>query len=230
MRPKFAVVAMFCMLGLLPSVAALAGPVGGPSFNIWHRPIAFSVSGGVGFGQRDVHNMENDDIQDEVNASNFLVKVDIAPANFIDIYGLIGAADLQLDDGDYKGILGLAYGGGIRPALFPSFWNVESNFHILLDGQYLTWSTWDEDIESTLHQAQASLILAYVMRGIAPYGGFKYDYVLVKFGGSNDDMRGDLDFGVFVGCDYYVTDEVFFNVELTIFSETRVFAGVGYKY
>ncbi len=230
MRPKIAVVAIFCVVGLLVSVAAEAGPVGGPSYNIWHRPLGFAVSGGVGFGQRDVHVIDNEDIQDEVNASNFLVKLDLAPANFIDIYGLIGAADLQLDDGDYKGILGFAYGGGIRPAVFPSFWNVKSNFHILLDGQYLTWSTMDDDVGSTLHQGQAALIMAYVIRGLAPYGGFKYDYVLIEFDGSDNDMRGDLDFGVFVGCDYFVTDEVFFNVELTIFSETRIFAGVGYKY
>ena len=163
----------------------------------------------------------------------FLSKINFSPAKFFEIYGLIGASDLQLDDGDYKGHLAATWGGGIRPMIFPSFFKVseDNKLFIALDGQYLTMSTEDEKISATLHEAQASLIVAYVMKEqIAPYGGGKYDYVIAKFEGSKNDLRGDLDFAVFVGCDYLVTREVFFNVELSIFSETRIFAGVGYKY
>ena len=175
-----------------------------------------------------------DKIQDELNSSSFLVKANLAPANFLDFYGIVGAADLQLDDGDFKGVLAPAWGVGIRPAVFPSFWNVDSDFNIALDGQYLTWSTEDNDIEAVYHEVQGALVLAYVYKRntpfIVPYGGFKYDFVLVEFEGVKNDLRGDIDYAISVGCDYFVTKEVFFNVDLTIFSETRIFAAVGYKY
>jgi len=214
--------------------SVLAGPLGGPGYNIWHHPVSFSVSGGIGFGQRDVHVDKMDKIQDELNSSSFLVKANLAPANFLDFYGIVGAADLQLDDGDFKGVLAPAWGVGIRPAVFPSFWNVDSDFNIALDGQYLTWSTEDNDIEAVYHEVQGALVLAYVYKRntpfIVPYGGFKYDFVLVEFEGVKNDLRGDIDYAISVGCDYFVTKEVFFNVDLTIFSETRIFAAVGYKY
>lgn len=231
MRRTILVFAMLYMGLLVFAATALAVPVGGPSYNIWHSPIAFSVSAGVGFGQRDVHVIDDDDLQDELNSSTFLTKINLSPLNFLEMYGLIGAADLQLDDGDYKGTLATAWGGGLRAEVFPSFWNVDTNFHIALDGQYFSVTTEDNDILGTLQEAQGALILSYAFaRGVAPYGGLKYDYAHLKFEGSNNDMRGDVDLAVFVGCDYEVTDEVFFNVDLTIFAETRIFASVGYKY
>ncbi len=36
--------------------------------------------------------------------------------------------------------------------------------------------------------------------------------------------------GVFIGTDYFVTPSVFFNAELSIFSETSIFLMVGYGY
>ena len=231
MQRTWMVVAIFCFIIMTLAVSAQAGPVGAPSYNIWHKPVAFSVSAGVGFGQRDIHLIDDEDIQDELNSSVFLTKLNLAPFNFLEIYGLIGAADIQLDDGDYKGVLSLAWGGGLRTEVFPAYWNVDTDFHIALDGQYYTVSTEDNNIASTFQEAQGALILSYAFaRGVAPYGGLKYDYALLKFEGGDNDMRGDLDFAVFVGCDYGVTDEIFFNVDLTIFSETRIFAGVGYKY
>lgn len=231
MRPVIAAIVATCILAFMMIPGAFAGPVGAPAYNIWHRPIGFSASAGVGFGQRDIHVAKQENIRDELNSSLFITKINLAPANFVELYGLVGAADIQLDDGDYKGSLVPAFGGGIRPALFPSFWKVESNFHLTLDGQYMTFTTEDNDIKATMHEGQAAIILAYVMRErIAPYGGLKYDYAYVEVEGAENDLKGDVDFAVFVGCDYFVTAEVFFNVELNIFSETRVFAGVGYKY
>lgn len=234
MRSILTVLAVICILCLVSVQVAEAGHLGAPGYNIWHHPVAFSVSGGIGFGQRDVHVAKIDKIQDELNSSSFLTKVNFAPANFLDIYGIIGAADLQLDDGDFKGVLAPAWGFGLRPAIFPSFWNVDTNFNIALDGQYLTWTTEANDQSATFHEVQGALVLAYVYKRdtpfVVPYGGFKYDYVLVKFEGNSNDLRGDIDYAISVGCDYYVTKEVFFNVDLTIFSETRIFAAVGYQY
>jgi hypothetical protein len=228
MRRILAVSIATFILQLLIVLPAFASPVGGLSYNIASQHFSFSVAAGVGFGQRDVHVIDDDSIQDELNSSQFLTRINIAPVKYIDFYGLIGAADMQLDDGDYKGSLAPIYGGGIRPMIFP-LW-LKSNLYVSLDGQYLTTSTEDNDISSKLDQFQASVIFAYVLQSLAPYGGARYDYAKITFEGTNNDMKGDLEIAAFVGCDYFVTPSVFFNVDLTIFSETRIFAGVGYKY
>ena len=213
---------------LVFSMPAAATPVGGLSYNIARDYFTFSVSGGVSFGQRDVHLDDNDDVQDELNSSRFIAKIDIAPVKYVDFYMITGAADLQLDDGDFKGFLSPMLGAGLRPNLFPLVW--ESNLFVSADLQYLTYNTADGDTSAKLQEFQAGIIVSYVLRGLAPYGGLKYDEAYVQFEGNENDMSGDIDFAVFVGCDYFVTPNVFFNVDLNIFSETRIYAGVGYKY
>jgi hypothetical protein len=211
--------------GLLAATAAHAASVGGLSYNIGP---SFSVGAGVGFSMRDVHVVENDDITDEARASRFAVKADIAPVRYVDAYGLIGASDLQLDNGDYEGTLGLAWGAGIRPQLFPLTWR--SPLNITLDAQYYETRTRDNSIDARSSEIQGSLIFAYVMKSLAPYGGLKYDHEIVHFSGADNDIVGDMDWGAFIGCDYFVTQNVFFNLELSIFAETGFYLSTGYKY
>lgn len=233
MRRILKVSVVFCILTLTFPVIVGANPVGGLSYNIAREQLSFSLSAGVGFGQRDMHVIEDDKVQDELNSSMFLTKINVAPVRYVDFYGLVGAGDIQLDDGnrsvgEYKGTLNTLYGFGIRPMLFPLVW--KSDLFISLDAQYLTMMSEDNNITAHFHEAQASLIVAYVLHSLAPYGGVKYDWAKVQFEGSENDMQGDIEFAIFVGCDYFVTPNIFFNVDLTIFSETRIYAGVGYKY
>lgn len=226
MLKKAHIIALLIAFGvLLPSSAVFAASVGGLSYNIGP---SFSVGAGVGFSMRDIHVIENDDISDQMSTSRFLVKADYAPVKYIDIYGLVGVGDLQLDDGDYSGSLGTTYGGGLRPQLFPLTW--KSNLNVTLDAQYLETQTRDSTLAARLMEFQASAIASYVMRSLAPYGGIKYDRMAVQFDGSTNDIEGDMDWGAFIGCDYFVTQNVFFNLELSIFAETAVFLATGFKY
>lgn len=205
--------------------SAFALSNGGLSYNIGP---SFSLGAGVGFSTRDVHVIEDDEITDEMMSSRFTVKADVAPIRYVDIYGLVGMSDLQLDDGDFEGTLGTLWGVGLRPQLFPLAWR--SPMNITLDGQYSEVFTRDDKSEARLNELQISLIFAYVMHSLAPYGGIKYDHMMTQFDGSDNDIVGDMDWGAFIGCDYFVTQNVFFSLELAIFAETAFFLATGYKY
>jgi len=207
------------------SAPAFALGIGGLSYNIGP---SFSIGAGVSFSQRDVYTIENDDFDDELTSSRFLVKANVAPIRYVDIYGLIGTGDLRLDDSDFEGTLGTFWGAGIKPQLFPL--TMSSPLNITLDVQYAELRTSDDDVDARASEIQAGLVFAYVMRSLTPYGGVKYDHFLVRFSGEDNDMVGDMDWGAFIGCDYYVTQNIFFNLELSIFAETAFYLAVGYRY
>jgi len=216
------------MIGVLIGAGwshSLALGLGGVSYNIGP---GFSLNGGVSFSMRDVHVIEQEKITDEMTSSRFLLKADVAPVKYVDIYGLGGVSDLQLDDGDFEGTLGWMWGAGLRPQLFPLTWS--SPVNITLDAQYMELYTRDDTIDARMSEIQGSLIVAYVMRSLAPYGGVKYDHIIAHFEGAENDLAADLEWGIFIGCDYFVTQNVFFNLELSIFSETAFYLAAGYKY
>jgi hypothetical protein len=205
--------------------AASALSVGGLSYNIGP---SFSVGAGVSFAQRDVDLVDDHNATDVIASSRFLVKADVAPIRYIDIYGLIGTSDLRMDKYDFQGSLGTMWGVGLRPQLFPL--TLKSPINITLDAQYSELYTSDENVRARASELQISLVFAYVMKSIVPYAGIKFDYAKVIFSGSHNDVRGDLPWGGMIGVDYYVTQNVFFNLELSIFSETAFYLQTGYKY
>ncbi len=209
----------------LQATPAFALGIGGLSYNIGP---SFSLGAGVGWSMRDVHVIENDDLTDEMTSGRFVVKGNVAPIRYVDVYGLVGVSDLQLDDGDFEGTLGTLWGFGLRPQLFPLTW--QSPMNITLDAQYAEVMTKDDTVAARANEIQISLVFAYVMRSLTPYGGIKYDRMITQLDGSNNDLEGDIDWGVFIGCDYFVTQNVFFGVELSIFAETAFFLSTGYKY
>jgi hypothetical protein len=216
---------LFGVVLLACAGAAHALGVGGLSYNIGP---SFSVGAGVSFSQRDVNLVSDDNITDEMTSSRFLIKADVAPIRYVDIYGLIGTSDLRMDHADFQGSLGTMWGVGLRPQVFPL--TLQSPINITLDAQYAEAYTADEDIRARLSELQVSLVIAYVMRSIVPYGGVKFDRALVHFSGSDNDVDGDMDWGALIGCDYYVTQNVFFNLELSIFAETAFYLSTGFKY
>jgi len=214
-----------CMV-LTTSGTSSALGLGGLSYNIGP---SFSIGAGVGFSMRDTYVIKNDDFTDEMSSSRFLIKADVAPIPYVDIYGLFGASDLRMDNAPFEGILGTAWGVGLRPQVFPLTF-MKSPFKVALDGQYAELRTRDNDIHARLSEIQVSAIVSYVMKSLAPYGGIKYDHTTVHFSGSDNDIVGDMDWGAFIGCDYFVTPNVFFNLELSIFAETAFYLSTGYKF
>ncbi len=224
MRRIFGLAAAFLLA--FGCAGAWASPMGGLAYNLMTPGV--SISSGVGFTQRDVHTLKDERIVDESSSSRFLIKLDIAPIKFFDFYGLVGAADYQLDDVDYRGNLATAYGVGIKPMLFPL--GFDSRLNVAADLRYLAYTAEDHNIEARYQEFQGALTIAYLLRGVAPYGGLKYNPILVGVTGDKNDLEGEMDAGVFIGCDYFVTPNVFFTGEISIFSETSIHLMVGYNY
>jgi hypothetical protein len=223
---------------LLTGSVAYATPIGGLSFNLGGPGPGVSISSGVGFIQRDVHVILDDNIVTEADSSRFLVKLDVAPMQYLDIFGIIGAANFKLARFNssypaYRGDLVTCYGGGLRPQIFP-LWFYKTNFSVDADLQYLAFTTEDQidgkTVEARYQEGQASLLVSYRMKGIVPYGGFKYNPINIDITGTKNDLKGDMDVGIFIGADYFVTPSVYFTAELSIFSETSFFLMVGYNY
>ncbi|MCL4236140.1 MAG: hypothetical protein KJ042_16665 [Deltaproteobacteria bacterium] len=226
-QPRFVfpiVVALVCFA----AASAMAAPLGGLSYNIGVRGFAFSAGPGVGFVQRDVHVIENERAVDESSSSRLLLKVDVAPVYFFDVFGIVGMADYQLDDADFRGSLAPAYGGGGRLMLLP--YSLKTDLNVSLDAQYLGYRTEDHRVKARIDESQIAAIIAYKLRGLVPYGGVKYNPVKAQFAGDDNDLLNDQEYGVFLGIDYFVTPNVFFSGELSIFSETSFFAMVGYNF
>lgn len=216
---------------LILAAAASAMPVGGLSYNIGGP--SFSISSGVGFLQRDVHVIRHDIEVDEATSSRWLVKANVAPFDYLDAYGTVGAADFKLEDSNYRASLVTAYGGGMKLQVLP-LWFFKSNLNVAADLQYIAFHAQDEvegvEIDSRYKEFQAAAVIAYKLRDVVPYGGLKYNPVLVDITGKKNDLEGDMDGGVFIGADFYVTPTVFFTGELSIFSETSIFLMVGYNF
>ncbi len=225
MRRTALIVATGIALLSLP-VAAVATPIGGLSYNIGGP--GFSVSSGVGFTLRDVHVIKEESIIDESSSSRFLNKLNVAPVDYLDVYALFGAADYQLADADYRGRLAPMYGGGVRPMILPYGWDIPLN--VSADVRYLAFTTSDHKVEGRYQEFQAALIIAYKAEGVMPYGGLKYNPIDVGISGRHNDLEGEMDSGLFIGCDWFVTPNVFFAGELAIFSETSAHLMVGYNY
>ncbi len=224
MRRIFGLAAAFWLVFFCAT--ALASPLGGLAYNLMTPGV--SISAGVGFMQRDVHTLKDERLVDESSSSRFLVKLDIAPVKYFDVYGLAGVADYQIDDVDYHGNLATAYGAGIKQMLFP--FGFDSRLNVLADVRYLAYTTEDHDIEARFQEFQGALTIAYLLRGVAPYGGLKYNPMNVGVTGKRNDLEGEMDAGVFIGCEYFVTPNVFFTGEISIFSETSIHLMVGYNY
>ena len=236
MRIILTILAACALLAM--ATPAHATPIGGLSYNIGVAGPSFSIASGVGFVQRDVHIILDDSRVGEATSSRWFVKVDAGPIKYLDVYGLIGAADFkisgtELGEQSYRGNLATFYGGGIRPQLLP-LGLFTSKVSLAADLQYAAFTTEDEiggeTFQARYQEGQVALVLTYNLKMVIPYGGLKYNPINVDITGVKNDLKGDIDAGVFIGTDYFVTPSVFFSGELSIFSETSIFLTVGYNY
>jgi len=223
------VLAASVALILAVPILAEAGTLGALGYNL--EQWSFSASAAVGFSQQDVHVKTNRDIDDEATSSRFGIKLAFAPLNWLDVYGLVGAADWRLDEGSFKGVLGTHYGGGVRLRLFPWFWEETGIFNFDVDSQASAMSTSDDKVDAYIWEYQWSGILSKEFQLFTLYGGAKYVLGGVNFSpGGTGNMSPDMFWGVFIGVDYFVTPYIFFSTELNIFTKTAISLGVGFKY
>jgi len=229
-------ISIFFVSILFISNFAFGGQIGALSFNVAEdKDFGIAGAGLVGFSQREVSIVHDQNKTDTISSTQFNAKFTVGPIKYVDVYGIFGGSDLRENDGQFDGLLGTTFGIGLRPQIFPLIWRdkINTKIRIALDGQYREIRTSDDTTSGRLLEGQGALIISYVTPTFVPYGGMKYDWAKVLFSGNPrvaDNIISSNKVGAFLGTDYFVTPEVFFSAELSIFTETGLYLAVGYRW
>jgi opacity protein-like surface antigen len=187
-------------------------------------------------------------------STRLLARVGLRPFQSIELYGLIGGADLRIDEFDgFDAKMNLAYGGGINFVLFQS--PFPGSLRFFLDAYHLRFTakdhvltTIDPDPNITgdeFQQPQDEKIRwrEYVAKvGVdahyyqfRPYGGLRISMMrgkdILSISGSVD-LEEDDNVGVFGGIDIYLdpTEAVAFNLEASLADVNSIRAGFRFAY
>jgi len=188
----------------------------------------FALSANWGYSQRDVRDGESD------KASSFrsLFRAQLGVATGLDLYALLGFADVELDDAGFEGTLGENLGLGAHYTMLKF---ADSGMRLMLDvqGEYIRSESETGRLRHQGYHAATYLLREYGAAGrtgyFYPYAGVRVSYVRYDGRGVDDfTARGYL--GVFGGADYFVNPNVFFAGEVHVFDETSLYLGVGYRF
>lgn len=209
-----------------------AGPVAAAQTGGLASPLdvgGLAVSATLGYAQRDVKDGRDDQLTDR----SVLFRAEVGVADGLDLYGILGFTDADLDHADFAGTLGESFGVGVRYGLlnFP-----ESALQVVLDlqGEYFRSRDGDRDLRTRAYHAATYLVREIGAAGrvgyIYPFGGVRLSYARADGGGGVDDVHSDDLVGIFGGADYFVNPNVFFSGEVHLFDETSLYLGVGYRF
>ena len=211
---------------LLWTASAPAAPTGGLATAV--GPGGFAISAGMGYVERDVE----DRVDAEASTRRLTFRAQLGVVEKLDVYALLGFADVEIDDAGFEGTLGENLGIGIRYAMLEF---ADSDTHLMLDlqGEYLRSQDGSHRIREQNYHAAIYLMKEIGAAGrtgyFYPYGGIRVSYA--HYDGSGVDNYVSKDFvGVFGGADYFVNPNVFFSGEVHVFDEMSLYLGVGYRF
>ncbi|MCI0529692.1 MAG: hypothetical protein L0Y56_19800 [Nitrospira sp.] len=178
----------------------------------------------------------------DADSTRLLVRGGFRPIPSIQLYGLIGGADLSIDEFDrFNASMSVAYGGGIY--LIPYQSPFPRQFALFVDAQYLQFTAKDRVLTDVLglptEQDEEIRWKEYVAKfGIAsdhdifhPYGGLRFSFVrgrdILSVSGRLRIQEDDT-VGVFGGADIFLdpTKRAAFNLEFSLFDVDSISAGL----
>jgi len=176
------------------------------------------------------------------------IAVDLTPN--LQIYGLIGGSDLQVDEFDgFSSDFGAAYGGGLRITVYPE--TFRAPVKLFFDGSFLRFRAKDtvfisstgllgNPVDETITWNEGVFKFGVAGRHdfFEPYGGVRFSIVrgrdqLVGTTGSDTlHFDEDIPIGLFAGTDIYLDRfrQTAFYVEANIIDENSVAAGVKVRF
>lgn len=187
-------------------------------------------------------------IKGDADSTRLLVRAGLHPTPSIELYGLVGGADLGIDDFDrFDASIDVAYGGGLGLVLFQS--SFPRALRLFLDGYYLhftakdrvetiivdastgieTLTPQDEEIRWDEYVAKFGLETRHDL--FRPYGGIRFSLVrgkdLLSVSGKTR-LEEDDNLGVFGGVDIFLdpTEAVALSLELSLFDVNSFRAGL----
>lgn len=186
----------------------------------------------------------------EVEAIWYLGKIGITLVEKIDIYGLLGTADLKVkswtaSDYDLESDYSLAWGGGTTLLLYETEEYGDGILRVSLNGNYRQYDPSIEKVkkggadlsgitekELEYREWGAGLGLSYTLDQLTPYVGVKYSDIECKLkltepaGSSSKTANSEDVIGVFVGVDYLFAENIALNLEGRFVDETALNVGL----
>jgi len=181
----------------------------------------------------------------EIEAQWYLAKVGVTLIEKIDVYGLLGTANLEpkkLTSSvyDIESEYGVAWGLGAKVLLYETEEYGDGILRVSVDGNYRAYKPDIDTISGSTSSSGevdfaewgASLGLSYTLDKITPYVGVKYSDVDLEISGTNIgtldtlSINSDNVVGVFVGADYLFAENIALNLEGRFIDETAVNVGL----
>ena len=191
-------------------------------------PGGFAVSAGMGYVERDVE----DGVAAEANTRRLTFRAQFGVVEKLDLYVLLGFADVEIGDVGFEGTLGENLGIGARYTLL-EFADSDTRLMLDLQGEYFRSKDGSDRIRQQNYHAATYLMREFGAAGrtgyFYPYGGIRVSYSRYDGRGVDDFVSKDF-VGVFGGADYFVNPNVFFSGEVHVFDETSLYLGVGYRF
>lgn len=180
-----------------------------------------------------------------------LGKLSIQVIDPVEIYGLVGGSDLEIDEFGFSSDFATAYGAGARVILFRER-DPRRPYHIFVDYHFLKYEV-DDEINFTPTDDAGNIIVNEIVReeidwlehalkiGIMgrhfefePYGGIRFSVVSGKDRINATAQRVDLDldnddtFGIFLGTLYYLSpsERAAFFIEGSMFDQYSLTGGI----
>ncbi len=191
-------------------------------------PGGFAVSAGMGYVERDVE----DGADAEATNRRLTFRAQIGVLEKLDLYALLGFADVDIDDPGFKGTLGENLGIG---ALYAMLEFADSDTRLMLDlqGEFVRSKDGSDQVRQQNYHAATYLMREFGAAGrtgyFYPFGGIRVSYSRYDPSGKGEFISKDF-VGVFGGADYFVNPNVFFSGEVHVFDETSLYLGVGYRF
>lgn len=182
----------------------------------------------------------------EIKGQWFLGKISISLKEKIDVYGLLGTADVKVDGwtaNDYtlESDRALAWGGGIKMVLYETEEYGDGTLRVSFDANYRDYEPGIETVKKSgadifditkkhfrYKEWQASLGVSYTLLELTPYLGVKYSDCQCKLqiddhGTIYEDKTNSKDVaGVFIGCDYLIQENMALSLEGRFINETAL--------
>ena len=186
----------------------------------------------------------------EIKGQWYFGKVSVSPIEKIDIYGLMGTADLKIDNwttNDYtlETDRALAWGGGFKLLLYETEEYGDGILRVSLSGNYRDYDPGIETVKKSgadvsgvikrefrYREWQGSLGLSYTSLELTPYFGVKYSDCECKLEIDDQETIHKIKanskdiIGVFVGVDYLFAENVALNLEGRFIDETALSVGI----
>ncbi|HSH69529.1 MAG TPA: hypothetical protein VK997_06400 [Deferrisomatales bacterium] len=188
----------------------------------------FAVSASTGYAERDVE----DGVDAKAANRRLAFRAQFGVAETLDLYALLGFADLEIDHTGFSGTLGENLGLGVRYSLL-EFADSDARLVLDMQGEYIRSSDGSDRVRQQTYHVATYLMKEFGAAGrtgyFYPYGGIRVSYARYEGSGLDDFISKDF-VGVFGGADYFVNPNVFFSGEVHVFDETSLYLGVGYRF